>query len=80
MPNMFGGPQDHPDYTGIQPRARSKNESVSNGVLYVLSGDHVEVTNLNGSVTRYKLTDEDLPPRVRSRLTKQHERIARRQR
>jgi hypothetical protein len=70
MPNNFGGSQFHPDYTGIAPRARSKNECVCAGVLYVRVGHFVEVEQLNGSVLRYGLKDEALPARVRRRFAK----------
>jgi hypothetical protein len=68
MPNMFGGSQDHPDYTGKRPRARSKNECVVDGVRYELVGGFVEVENIDGSVSRYSLTSKLLPARVKRRF------------
>lgn len=68
MPNMLGGSQDHPDYTGVRPRARSKDECVCDGVLYVRKGWFVEVEGLNGGIQRYLLDDEALPARVRRRF------------
>lgn len=70
MPNMFGGSQDHPDYTGIAPRARSKYEGVSDGILYKLVGNFVESETLEGATVRYFLDDEELPTRIRNRFKK----------
>lgn len=70
MPNMFGGPQDHPEYTGIEPRARSRRESVSKGIVYRLVGELVEREALNGAIERFTLDSECLPVRVRNRFRK----------
>lgn len=70
MPNMFGGPQDHPEYTGTETRARSRHESVSKGVLYRLVGSYVERQVINGEIVRYSIDDDQLPAHVRKRFMK----------
>jgi hypothetical protein len=66
MPNMFGGPQDHPAY---DPRRKlAANEAMSGNTLYTRKGNIIEAQEVDGTISRYMLNDPTLPKTVYNKL------------
>ena len=70
MPNMFGGPQDHPAYDDRR-KLNPKTELLIENTLYVLCGRIIEAQDITGYIMRYSLEDFNLPNVVRDYFNKQ---------
>ncbi len=65
MPNMFGGPQDHPAYDDRR-ELNPKTEFMLGNTLYTLGADQViEAQGVDGAVERFFPNDSTLPNAVR---------------
>ena len=74
MPNMFGGDQDHPAYSGRRCRAY---EALDGDILYTLHDNGtVSMDGVGGWIGTVRLAEDVLPKRVYRKLQKEADLVA----